>query len=130
VHLPRERTGVFSWMGHTWRSWYALLVSRNAGIADHFLWNFPQVPPAGKKGGRPRFGKSTKPGPSAPRRNPPRRLPRAKDAETTPGTSGRSVPPAAAGSETVFVVEDEPEVRKPFTPESLAQKTREILDAG
>ena len=52
MHLPRERTGVFSWVGHTWRSWYALLVSRNAGIADHFLWNFPQVPPVGKKGGR------------------------------------------------------------------------------
>jgi predicted O-methyltransferase YrrM len=55
LHHPEEYAGSFSWVGHTWQSFHRFLEERAGEIAEHVLWDFPRVPPAGKMGLRP-FG--------------------------------------------------------------------------
>ncbi len=55
LHDPVEYAGTFDWVGHTWQSFHRFLETHSAEIADHFIWNFPQVSPGGKLGLRP-FG--------------------------------------------------------------------------
>jgi FkbM family methyltransferase len=55
LHHPEEYAGAFSWVGHTWQSFHRFLEERSGEIAEHVVWNFPQVPPKGKMGLRP-FG--------------------------------------------------------------------------
>jgi 2-polyprenyl-3-methyl-5-hydroxy-6-metoxy-1,4-benzoquinol methylase/predicted O-methyltransferase YrrM len=55
LHHPQEYAGAFSWVGHTWQSYHRFLEETKGEIADHCIWNFPRVPPAGRLGLRP-FG--------------------------------------------------------------------------
>jgi protein-L-isoaspartate O-methyltransferase len=55
IHDPAEYTGLFSWIGDTWKSFHSFIDNHRAEIADQYIWEFPRTPPAGKAGVRP-FG--------------------------------------------------------------------------
>ena len=55
IHDPAKYQGLFSWVGDTWESFHSFVDNYRADIAEHYIWEFPHVPPSGKAGVRP-FG--------------------------------------------------------------------------
>jgi predicted O-methyltransferase YrrM len=53
LHDPAEFAGMFPWVGATWRSYHSFIANYRTEIADHYIWNYPRVPPGGKNGLRP-----------------------------------------------------------------------------
>jgi SAM-dependent methyltransferase len=55
IHDPAEYDGIFSWVPDTWQSFHTFIQKHCGEIKEHYIWNFPRVPPAEKSGLRP-FG--------------------------------------------------------------------------
>jgi SAM-dependent methyltransferase len=55
VHDPDEYQGLFPWVGDTWKSFHSFLDDHRSEIVDHYIWEFPRMPPVGKAGECP-FG--------------------------------------------------------------------------